>query len=373
MLFNVQVLRAIAAFLVIFVHLARLAELAGLPKDSTEFGNSGVDLFFIISGLIMVVTTTERRLTSSQFLRHRIARIVPFYWAITLAVFALALVAPALLQSTRADLFELLKSLFFIPYQRFDGQMRPLVFVGWTLNYEMMFYVIFALGMLVPWRLFGLMITLTILGLAALAGQILAPRSPLVLFYTNPIMLEFGAGMVLGVLLTRNLLPTWRAPALIIGAVAFAMMLAGPLLWPPLDRSIMFGIPAFFVVGAALVAERAGLAWKARWVQLLGAASYAIYLTHFFLTQLIVKIADHVGQSAVTSGLLTAAALILVVLVGVMVHWNVELPLTLIARRVLGGRQKRLRAVALPTESAFELNPGVAIELPQAASADALS
>ncbi|HWF64195.1 MAG TPA: acyltransferase [Rhizomicrobium sp.] len=296
MLVNIQALRAVAAFLVVFVHLGRLTELAGLPNGVTDFGNSGVDLFFVISGLIMVVTTSERSQTASHFLRHRIARIVPLYWVITVAVFALALAAPALLQSTRADPLELIKSLVFIPYQRFDGQMHPVVFVGWTLNYEMMFYAIFALGMLLPWRSLGLAFALTVLGLASLAGQVFAPHAPLPAFYTSPIMLEFGAGMVLGVLLTRDLLPAARAPALVMGVVAFVLMLAGSWLWPTIDRSIMSGIPAFFIVGSALMAERAGLAWKSGWIQLLGAASYSIYLTHFFATQAIVKLAERLDH-----------------------------------------------------------------------------
>src|SRR5438270_9012352 len=115
MLVNVQALRGLAAFLVVFVHLEVLARLAGLPGGLTVFGNSGVDVFFVISGLIMVVTTSGRKQTPQGFLRNRLTRIAPLYWAITLVVFALALVAPALLQSTTADAGQLLKSLFFVP------------------------------------------------------------------------------------------------------------------------------------------------------------------------------------------------------------------------------------------------------------------
>ena len=175
-LFNIQALRAVAAFLVVFVHIDRLAELAGFRAGTTVFGNTGVDLFFVISGFIMVVTVTERPQSPAQFFRHRVARIVPLYWLVTLAVFTLALVAPVLLQSTRANPAELLKSLAFIPYRRFDGQMHPLVFVGWTLNYEMMFYALFAVGMLFSRKAAGFAFTLGTLVLAAIAGQIVGPR-----------------------------------------------------------------------------------------------------------------------------------------------------------------------------------------------------
>ena len=175
MLFNIQALRAVAALLVVFVHIDRLAELAGFRSGTTAFGNTGVDLFFVISGFIMVVTVTERPQSPSQFFRHRVARIVPLYWLVTLAVFTLALVAPVLLQSTKANPAELLKSLAFIPYPRSDGQMHPLVFVGWTLNYEMMFYALFAVGMLFARKATGFAFTLGALVLAVIAGQIVRP------------------------------------------------------------------------------------------------------------------------------------------------------------------------------------------------------
>ncbi len=176
MLFNVQVLRAVAALLVVIVHLEALTKIAGLPQGVTISGNSGVDLFFVISGLIMVVTTAERPQSSYRFLRNRITRIVPLYWLITLSVAVIALIAPALLQSTTASLPQIVKSLAFIPYHRPDGVMQPVVFVGWTLNYEMMFYIIFAIGMLLP-RTAGLVFSLIVIGIATVAGQLAPPRS----------------------------------------------------------------------------------------------------------------------------------------------------------------------------------------------------
>jgi exopolysaccharide production protein ExoZ len=100
MLFNVQALRAVAVLLVVLVHLEVLSRIAGLPQGVTVFGNSGVDLFFVISGLIMVVTTAQRGQTSQEFLRNRITRIVPLSWLVTLGVTAIAIVAPALFQAT---------------------------------------------------------------------------------------------------------------------------------------------------------------------------------------------------------------------------------------------------------------------------------
>jgi exopolysaccharide production protein ExoZ len=339
MLVNVQALRGLAALLVVFVHLEVLARLAGLPAGMTVFGNCGVDIFFVISGLIMVVTTSGRKQTPQGFLRNRLTRIAPLYWAVTLAVFALAMAAPSLLQSTTADPVHLLKSLAFIPYERGDGTMHPVVFVGWTLNYEMAFYVIFALGLTLPSRLAGLALSIVVLVAAAAFGQIAAPQNPILAFYTTPMILEFGAGMVLGALFVRERLPksqAWGVPAVALGALALVVMLAGPWLWPGVDRAVMFGIPAVVIVTCGLVAERAGLALKQGWIQLLGAASYSIYLSHFFCTQVVTKAAERLaGLGPLAMWALVPVVFLLVALVGVFVHRRVELPLTELARRCI--------------------------------------
>jgi peptidoglycan/LPS O-acetylase OafA/YrhL len=350
MLLNVQMLRGIAAFLVIFVHLERLAEMAGLPAGSTFFGNCGVDLFFVISGMIMVMTTAGGRQTPMGFLRNRGARILPLYWTVTFAVFAVALLAPNLVQSTSADPVQLLKSLAFVPFARADGAMHPTVFVGWTLNYEMMFYLLFALGMTLPGRGLGLAATGAVMVAVVAAGLALKPHDPVLGFYAQPVVLEFAAGMGLGALLPR--LPVsaaWRWPATAVGGAAFALMIADAWLWPQLDRAVIFGLPAVVIVGAAVVAERAGLRAAAGWVQLLGAASYAVYLTHFFCTQVVVKTAErlHAGPALAWAGV--PAAFLLAAVVGVLVHRRVELPLTERARRVLVPPRAPRPAVAATT------------------------
>ena len=339
MLLNVQALRGLAAFLVVFVHLASLAQLAGLDPGVTVFGNSGVDVFFVISGLIMVVTTSGRKQTPQGFLRNRATRIVPLYWTITFAVFAIALLAPSLLQSTTADAVDLARSLAFVPYARADGAMHPVVFVGWTLNYEMAFYVVFAAGLLLPNRLAGLGASLAVIAAAALAGQLLHPTDPVLAFYTAPMICEFGAGMVLGALFVRDRLPKgsrYGWPAVAAGVAALAVMLAGPWLWPQADRALMFGVPAVVIVTCALVAERAGLTLSAGWIQLLGAASYSTYLTHFFCTQVVVKAAERLAfLGPLAMWALFPVAFVLVAIVGVLAHRKLELPLTDLARRII--------------------------------------
>ena len=87
---NIQALRALAALLVVFVHLGKLLGGINIPP----FGHAGVDIFFVISGFIMIYTTIDRQPSPWTFVSHRLARITPIYWTVTLTVFAIALAAP---------------------------------------------------------------------------------------------------------------------------------------------------------------------------------------------------------------------------------------------------------------------------------------
>ncbi len=349
MLVNVQALRAAAAFFVVFVHLEAFARLLGLAPGAFGFGNAGVDVFFVISGLIMVVTTRQRRPTGVAFLTNRVVRIVPFYWLITFLVFAVALTAPQLLQSTYADPYALLRSLAFLPFRRRDGLMEPIVFVGWTLDYEMAFYTLFALGLTFRRRAVGFVLTLAVLVLTVAIGAAIRPKGDLWTFYSAPIMLEFALGMVIGAASER--LAAIRVPPVVVLAVDALMLgsiLAAPLGWPKVDRLFAFGLPGAVLVLSAVYLERRGWALRAHWMRRLGDASFATYLTHFFVTQAIVKC---VTLLRITSPPVIAAILaltfVLVALVGFATHKFVERPLNVYMRQWLTVRTS-LRSPTLP-------------------------
>src|SRR3712207_3507791 len=90
--------------MVVFVHLDVQLRRHGLGAIDSGWGATGVDIFFVISGFIMWVTSARRRgLTGAQFMKNRIVRIVPLYWMISLFVVAVALIAPHLLHTTVLD------------------------------------------------------------------------------------------------------------------------------------------------------------------------------------------------------------------------------------------------------------------------------
>jgi peptidoglycan/LPS O-acetylase OafA/YrhL len=350
-LVNIQALRAFAALLVIFVHLKLMAVQAGFAATAMDFGNAGVDVFFVISGVIMVFSTERRETTAGNFLLHRFVRIAPFYWLMTFLMFAIALAAPQLMQSTRADLPDLVRSLAFVPYQKANGLIEPIVFVGWSLNYEMAFYLLFGLTLLIRPRGLGLGTCLAALVGVAGYGFLAQPRNPIVGFYTYAIILEFGAGIAIGWAMLRLQRPraagrgAWGTMA--VAALAALALIGGYFVLPEVDRVVISGVPAVVLVVAALRLEQHGLRLTWPLAKRLGDASYAIYLTHFFVTQAVTRAAARLPFSnpLIFAGLVVVC-MGLSCVVGLIVHDRVEAPLTRWVSRLLGLSRARDRRKA---------------------------
>lgn len=352
MLPSIQALRALAVFMVVLVHLPALAVMAGGPSDMFAFGHAGVDLFFVISGLIMTRTTSQRKATPWGFFAHRLSRVVPLYWLITMAVFGVAFFAPWLLQATRADPVQLIKSLLFIPFQKANGQIAPIVFVGWTLNYEMIFYAIFGLTLFFNNPRIAAAITCAVLIFATTLPFDGFATNLAVGFYTKPIVLEFSLGIILGLLLPYLPGKTYmRWPAAVSGLLALGLIVCSPWMLPGHDRVIQFGIPAFVIVLSALILDTTKIEVPASLV-LLGDASYAIYLTHFFVTQAVIRFAAGLPwHNVVWSIIEFIFAIFGIVAVGLLTHYWIERPLSGRARRFLSHGEPRPRAESVLSEA----------------------
>jgi exopolysaccharide production protein ExoZ len=274
----IQYLRGVAALMVVWVHA-----LEQVPAVQRWFdwkgGASGVDLFFVISGFIMVVTTQGTDVTPAGFLRRRIVRIVPMYWLLTLTMVALALAAPSLFKTLRVSAVPLVESLLFIPHwsRSFPDQVWPLLVPGWTLNFEMFFYAVFALTLALPERVRTWTFSLVFVLLVA-AGVAFGPFSSAVArIYTSPLLLEFLAGT----LLAHHWLRGGRA--LPFAFALLAIVAGGTLLF--LRGRPGFDVPsqivgAILVVWGALHPRLASVESPA--LRALGDASYSIYLAHLF-------------------------------------------------------------------------------------------
>lgn len=327
---SLTILRAIAATNVIFFHV--------MSPTGRAFGEFGVDIFFVLSGFVIALVMDSRGMTAGRFLSDRIARIVPLYWLLTFAVFAGTLVAPALFNSTTADFGNLLKSLFFIPYRKDSGRIFPMLFVGWTLNYEMMFYLISTLSLVLLRRYRLLFISAAILAIYA-GAKLFAPNSAIGEFYSYERMFEFPLGFV-AYLLWRQGIRMKPFVAAVIVVVAYAWMAfmqwtgqAGPQL-------LYFGAPSFLIVASSLSLESAvGTSVASRVAILVGNASYATYLSHPYCVEAARKLLPKIVHGFdVTSPVGATLVIVGATAVGCLLYWFADRPLHKGARVLLNGR-----------------------------------
>lgn len=283
---SIQYLRALAASMVVFHHARD--QFADFPAPfHTSAGQAGVDLFFVISGFVMVLVTSTRERSPGQFLESRATRIIPIYWFYTFACFALMIVAPGMFRANEASARHLLLSLFFVPHtiSATGGELSPLVKLGWTLNYEVFFYLVFAATMLMAPSKRILLTACLLAGLIAarpISSMLAIPIGDIGTFYTNQITGEF----VLGMLIARayfaqklDWLPTIPAGIMVIIA-AGAMILGAP--YVDSARLAVFGLPAAMIVVGFLAIERRGAFRCWPLLLLVGDASYSLYLVQIF-------------------------------------------------------------------------------------------
>lgn len=353
---SVQMLRAIAAVTVVTHHVSFF-----------QNGEWGVDLFFVISGFIMCyVTETSGR----QFFAKRLIRIVPLYWAGTIGVYCIALVKPALLMNTTTSVSDLVKSLAFIPFRKGD-RIFPVLFLGWTLNYEMFFYLLFALSMRISHRNRAALASALILAIAA-AGQLVHFDAVPVRFLAKPIILEFAFGMLCYSLLAPHALDR-REDASILsrilwtsaGALLIACMPIATGILPFEDRVIRWGIFAalsFYCVVNGLAGLR--LPW---WLVIVGDASYSLYLFHPYVMQTFNEIFGAFARPDLRGYCMAIIAILLCCVLAVLCYQFVEKPVSGFLRRTLLDRRPRAAkqtAASAPDERPAQVpssGPAVAV------------
>jgi len=299
-----------------------------------NFGTFGVDIFFIISGFVMALIISSGQ-SPLAFAISRIARIVPLYWTLTSALLLLILTKPSLVSKSLAEsasTVTYLKSLFFIPYFGAEGcGLKPLVCVGWTLNYEMFFYSIIFLSISL-FRSHSLKVASLFLTLAYAVG-ISTEHEVARSFLSNEIILEFIFGFVVFFIYRTQRFETLSPILLITIVVASYCFLAyteasGTMMT---NRLFSFGIPAFLLTTAFILLEKTlpknnGVI---RLCESLGDASYATYLTHWWVIVAIRKIMgekfDLIDPYSATGALL---ATLVALVVGHITYSVVDRPLS---------------------------------------------
>ncbi len=366
MLVNLQVLRALAASSVVIAHALHETEILAAATGRAAVDGSawnlgfGVDIFFVLSGFIMTHTAASEFGKSGaplHFFLRRCARVVPLYWLLTSVMLLGALAAPSLLVVPVGSISHVLASYFFIPSGRGVGEIRPVLALGWTLNYEMLFYVFFALALLLPIRLGVVWLSVFMVGMALL-GNLVDPSHVQIAFWTSPIILEFLFGVYVA-LIFRSGVRIGKGIALGLVAIGLLGFVHVSTLWndAALPQFLRSGLPAALLVLAAAIGTALPHRRPVLWSAALGDASYSLYLAHPFILRPMRAIWAQVIGGALPPGLFAGFSTLAAVLLALALFRGVEKPLT---RRVQGvvlgsARRKRISAGALPaadTESA---------------------
>ncbi len=324
-----QALRALAALAVVFFH-------TGFQPG---YGEYGVNVFFVLSGVIMAMLFGAENLPG-QFLQRRLIRIIPLYWAMTtVAVLLRYLTAPDSFGKL-GGAYEYILSLFFVPFRARNDNICPVLGPGWTINYEVAFYCTCAVGLFLS-RHRPALVTASLVVFwwfcsgfsSSTAGQ----------FYHRTIVFYFVAGIFLWHLSSvikyrsRSLWCLILIPA-ICGVLAYLEFRARYQQSPYLLECLR-AILCVVVVAVALFFEPAfqRISSRIRLVLIeIGDASYALYLSHLFIINLVFVLARKLGIGDANLGL-AVGTMIASTVVAILIHRHFDSPI-----------QKKLRSYFRP-------------------------
>jgi exopolysaccharide production protein ExoZ len=281
---SIQYLRGVAAMLVLITHTMQWP-LSFDEWNLLKTGRLGVDIFFVISGFIITVIAGDGAFDPVKFTKRRAFRIIPAYWAATLLVTALALLLPQQFRTTIPTIEGFLKSLVFIP--SLDPK-APLLNLGWTLNYEAFFYLIFAGSFFLKSEA-RTVLHVVLLAVLVAIGQFMPDLGYVQAFYTSPSLIGFIFGTLVGQLYRHGYLEKLNGGPLILSGIialglafAYYVMPWESLVKAPLHVHLVLSLLSALIVSMAVSLELNERLGRSSVMKLIGDASYSIYLFHLF-------------------------------------------------------------------------------------------
>jgi len=360
---GLQFLRFIAAGLVLLVHLPTYALFPFFAGEHrTLSGAIGVDVFFCISGLVMYLSVGNKSGArfAAQFAIRRVFRVVPLYFLLTLILFGLLSVRSGDFSTLSACLG---KSMMFTYCENNGAYADPIIPMGWSLNYEMFFYFLLLVGLLIFKQN---VLQYVAIGLTALAlsGWISNDR----IYYVNSIIIEFTFGILLGMYgdILRRKIST--SVAVVLASLVVALFLLAMLgtdgpesdlsavprmlihfdtlgTWP---RWIAWGIPSLFLCATCYWLGNKVPASIAKW----GDFSYSVYLSQVLVIALYgtaLKFAlKSSGLTVPTPSLLHSfGILVSTFLVAYVLYYLVEMPWMMLGKKLSAKTADKTDAAAI--------------------------
>ena len=358
---SLQVIRGFAACFVLLFHGSGSCQAQlgySYATNLLKFGSSGVDIFFVLSGFIIYYTSASKKLTVTEFLLRRCARIFPIYWVALSFMLSLFLVERFLLhgsttsstlvntvQTGGLELF--FKSILLIPND------PNILAVSWTLSYEIVFYLLFGLAFfqksayfmyaLVTWVAFNFI------------HCFLSPISDVVININlfQPIVIEFLYGCIVAILILKSANKYWKL-SLISGGILFIIAALSLQDFLSIPENIQFrvlgyGLPAALVIsGAAHIKRR-----FPKFLTYLGDASYSIYLFHIPLLGIFIKTLCLLKINQYFSNCLGVTFILLAILfLCCLIYTLIEKPMLQFSKRKIDNYKRNLGGQSLISEPA---------------------
>lgn len=293
MLYSIQYMRAIAAFLVVIHHAAwKGVQFSNDPLHWFHVGSIGVDLFFIISGFIMCYTVNKKKVLFLNFIKDRFVRIIPLYWLLTSLALIGYLVFPEKINSSGGET-DILAS-----YTLFPSEGKYLINNGWTLSYEFLFYFIFSTSLLMNLYIKFLLPCLIIFTFY-IFGFIINSDNYFFLFLTSHYILEFSFGILAFYIFQKNIKSFYWAVFFILISIVFVLYVNINIDNVKPNRIIQFGLPSFvFFIGVILmepIFRTKSNFFLSRLLIALGDSSYSLYLSHIFTLVIFSVLFSYLG------------------------------------------------------------------------------
>lgn len=314
---NLQVIRAIAAMMVVLNHFWG-------PVFGWLFlgvGGMGVDIFFVLSGFLMVYTQNDSK-GPVRFFCDRVRRIYPIYIIVSI---------PLIISTVPVIQHYNFISNFLLLPEINDYRARMANSPTWTLVYEMIFYVMFSFTLIFSRKkIFAAIFVSTIIVACIVAGDSLGLNSErrgwvnLGFILQDPLMVNFAAGCIYALIYPKlKGFITIKTPVFYIAT--FALLYIGLFSLSGNPRIISFGIPSFFIIVIATLAQN-GKGIMSNFMHLIGDASYSIYISHIYFAHLLNDVIAKNGNDKNVAIAMSFALIIISVIAGIFIHKNIEKP-----------------------------------------------
>lgn len=335
---SLEVGRGVAAAMVALSHALILAAeprwFGTVPFGGTFANmNVGVDYFFVLSGFLITFVHWQdfgRPDRLARYARRRFTRIFPPYWIILTAVVPVYLAVPSFGVPHQHDWLDIVASYLLLPMPQ-----QPVLGVAWTLTFEVFFYLLLGLVIVMGRRALPLLVVWgAVIALCQLLGLRTYPAS----FFGNTYGIEFMLGMGAAAWLRRRRIPF---PGLLFAA-GLGLFFGATFLAPTIQLAddgawarLVFGPAAALILIGSVELERSGRLAVPSWLVPLGSASYAIYLTHVVTESALMRGAMHLNSAALGAGAMALLLAAAGVIGGFAFHFAVERPVLRLVRRWL--------------------------------------